>query len=85
MRSPPEIFRSIPFVRDLTGCQTFSRVADVILSDPDSFPAARAWCRLKWQEEHQQFRVVAGSRGHGPGTFEFAETAHAVEFKLKFG
>lgn len=78
------ILQSIPLIRDLTDCRTFQAQARITLSEPELFVEAKAWCSLMWQEQRHQFRIVEGSRRTGPGTFEFADEHHAVEFALRF-
>jgi hypothetical protein len=65
-------------------CYNFTPAVSVVIGDPAEFLNAIGWCRSKWLEE-RQYRVEEGSRRNGPGTFEFADTTHAVEFSLKFG
>ena len=85
MRSCPHIFWNMPLLLDLRRCEAFNPIAAVDLADASLFGSAVGWCKAMWRHQSRQFRVVPGSRRTGPGTFEFADTTHAVEFWLRFG
>lgn len=85
MRSPLQILLDLAVVRDISARGRFDKTIPVTIHDPEEFLAAVQWCRAKWEEQQQHYRIVEGSRRLGTGTFEFADETHACEFKLKFG
>lgn len=85
MRSAIDIFRNLPIARDIAAREQFASIASVTIQYPDEFVEAKLWCRAKWEDEQQHYRIVQGSRRHGNGTFEFADDHHAVLFSLTFG
>jgi len=77
-------FRTSAIARDLLARSTFTAVAAVPLFDWDELDEATCWCASRWQENSKHFRRFIDAEAE-TARFEFADTTHAVEFRLRFG
>lgn len=76
--------RALPTARDLQERHTFASVAEVPLFDWAELDEATFWCASQWRANGKHYRRLIDAQAE-KAQFQFSDTTHAVEFKLRFG